>query len=63
MMLAQVIRKVKIHILAWETFAAAGFGQFLSPRRVSKNHWSIESEGRKAEDLMGAALRILAVDM
>lgn len=63
MMLAQVIRQVKIHLLARETFAAAGFGQFLLPRTTSKNHWAIENEGRKAKVLRGATLRILAVDM
>ncbi|MDQ0660143.1 hypothetical protein [Paenibacillus sp. W2I17] len=63
MLLAQVIRKVKIHLLAWETFAAAGFGQFMSQRATSKIQWAIEDEGRKAEVLRGSALRHLAVDM
>ncbi|WP_413407100.1 hypothetical protein [Paenibacillus amylolyticus] len=63
MILAQVIRQVKIHLLAWETFAVIGFGQFLSSRTASKNHWAFEDEGRKAKVLRGATLRILAVDM
>ncbi|WP_235193841.1 hypothetical protein MHI48_26940 [Paenibacillus sp. FSL H7-0942] len=63
MMLAQVIRQVKIHRLAWETFAVTGFGQFLSSRTASKKHWVIENKGRKAKVLRGATLRILAVDM
>ncbi|WP_340387708.1 hypothetical protein [Paenibacillus sp. FSL E2-0151] len=63
MILAQVIRQVKIHRLAWETFAVTGFGQFLSSRTTSKKHWVIENEGRKAKVLRGATLRILAVDM
>ena len=63
MMLAQVTRQVKIHLLPRKTFAVTGFGQFLSSRTTSKNHWAIEVEGRKAKVLRGAALRILAVDM
>ncbi|MBD8842246.1 MULTISPECIES: hypothetical protein [Paenibacillus] len=63
MMLAQVIRQVKKHLLALETFAVTGFGQSLSQRTASKNHWATEDEGRKAKVLRGAALRLLAVDM
>ncbi|MEK3778207.1 MULTISPECIES: hypothetical protein [unclassified Paenibacillus] len=60
MMLAQVIRMVKKHLLALETFAVTVFGQ---QRTASKNHWATEDEGRKAKVLRGAALRLLAVDM
>lgn len=63
MMLAQVVRQVKIHLLAWETISVTGFGQFLSSRTTSKKHWVIKVEGRKAKVLEGAALRVLAVDM
>ncbi|WP_339806396.1 hypothetical protein MKY66_26490 [Paenibacillus sp. FSL R5-0766] len=49
--------------MACETFAAAGFGQFMSQRASSKIHCPIENEGQKEAVLRGSALRHLAVDM
>lgn len=54
MMLVQVIGQVKIHILASESFAAAGFGEFISPRKASKNHSSIKNNKSEEEVIMGS---------